>query len=493
MKLFALILALLPTLALADAPVIWSGTTVKWLPAGLHSAGLCKMDAAGVQTNYTTNGIVKMSSGVPGAAVSGTDYAPATSGSSILKGNGSGGFSSAVSGTDYAPATSGSAILKGNGSGGFSSAVAGTDYQAVLGPYTAGSVLFANGTTIAQDNSNFFWDATNLRLGIQMNSPLGAVHIKNSADAILGGSLVLEGQGSGGARRWSHYVAPGGTYSVYNDLQNVVGWSVNGAGQVALSNGALGHPDAAVIVKNQAGRTTDHSMVFQELTSQTGDFLRGTKAADETQAWFRITVAGKGIFSNLQDTAISSAGLGRWDSSGNLASAAEISGDCTTSGSNAITCTKTNGTNFGTLATASTSGSSILYGNGSGGISNVTIGSGLTFSGGTLSASGGSGSAMSVLTKTADYTILTGDFNSNKQLMVECNGSSPMTLTLPAASNSGYMAKIINVGTATCTVATAGSDTFGSTADQTWTLPAGGNPQSSNTFVSNGGSRWNGF
>lgn len=54
----------------------------------------------------------------------------ATSGTSILKGNGSGGFSNAVSGTDYAPATSGTAILKGSGSGGFSSATAGTDYLA---------------------------------------------------------------------------------------------------------------------------------------------------------------------------------------------------------------------------------------------------------------------------------------------------------------------------------------------------------------------------
>lgn len=45
-------------------------------------------------------GLVKATSGVASAAVSGTDYAPATSGSSVLKGNGSGGFSSAVSGTD---------------------------------------------------------------------------------------------------------------------------------------------------------------------------------------------------------------------------------------------------------------------------------------------------------------------------------------------------------------------------------------------------------
>lgn len=49
----------------------------------------------------STTGIVKATSGVIGAAVSGTDYAPATSGTSILKGNGSGGFSNAAAGTDY--------------------------------------------------------------------------------------------------------------------------------------------------------------------------------------------------------------------------------------------------------------------------------------------------------------------------------------------------------------------------------------------------------
>lgn len=45
----------------------------------------------------------------------------------------------------------------------------------------------------------------------------------------------------------------------------------------------------------------------------------------------------------------------------------------------------------GTDYAPATSGSSILYGNGAGGFSNVTIGSNLTFAGGTLSASGSSG------------------------------------------------------------------------------------------------------
>jgi hypothetical protein len=55
---------------------------------------------------------------------------------------------------------------------------------------------------------------------------------------------------------------------------------------------------------------------------------------------------------------------------------------------------KGNGTGFvtatsGTDYAPATSGSSILYGNGAGGFSNATIGSGLTFSSGTLSATGG--------------------------------------------------------------------------------------------------------
>ena len=82
------------------------------------------------------------------AAASGTDYAPATSGSSLLKGNGAGGFSAAASGTDYAPATSGTALLKGNGSGGFSAAAAGTDYQAAIGSGAANLVYATpNGTS----------------------------------------------------------------------------------------------------------------------------------------------------------------------------------------------------------------------------------------------------------------------------------------------------------------------------------------------------------
>jgi hypothetical protein len=55
-------------------------------------------------------------------------------------------ISAAVSGTDYAPATSGTSILKGNGSGGFSNAVAGTDYEAALGNPTVNGYVLSSTT-----------------------------------------------------------------------------------------------------------------------------------------------------------------------------------------------------------------------------------------------------------------------------------------------------------------------------------------------------------
>jgi len=67
----------------------------------------------------------------------------------ILKGNGT-AISAAVSGTDYAPATSGTSILYGNGAGGFSSVTIGTGVSFVGGTLSAtgsgGTVTAVTGT-----------------------------------------------------------------------------------------------------------------------------------------------------------------------------------------------------------------------------------------------------------------------------------------------------------------------------------------------------------
>jgi hypothetical protein len=64
-------------------------------------------------------------------------------------------------------------------------ALSSADWSTFNGKYnlpslTSGSVLFSNGTTIAQDNANFFWDDTNNRLGIGTASPAALLHVSQS-------------------------------------------------------------------------------------------------------------------------------------------------------------------------------------------------------------------------------------------------------------------------------------------------------------------------
>jgi len=78
---------------------------------------------AGTVANATTTPAITLSTTITG----------------LLKGNGT-AISAATSGTDYAPATSGTAILYGNGSGGFSSVTIGS------GVSFAGGTLSATGS-----------------------------------------------------------------------------------------------------------------------------------------------------------------------------------------------------------------------------------------------------------------------------------------------------------------------------------------------------------
>jgi hypothetical protein len=98
-------------------------------------------NVATITLRTTVTGIIKGNGSALLPAVSGTDYAPPTSGTSILKGNGAGGFSNAVAGVNYAPATSGTSILYGNGAGGFSNVTIGTNLTFTGGTLNATSSM----------------------------------------------------------------------------------------------------------------------------------------------------------------------------------------------------------------------------------------------------------------------------------------------------------------------------------------------------------------
>jgi hypothetical protein len=124
-------------------------------------------------------------------------------------------FATGTSGTDFgiSSATSTHTFNLPTASATNRGALSTTDWSTFNGKFnlpslTSGSVLFSNGTTIAQDNANLFWDDTNNRLnigGITSNtSRLGikapgalstdiALRVRNSADS--GDLMTVNGLG----------------------------------------------------------------------------------------------------------------------------------------------------------------------------------------------------------------------------------------------------------------------------------------------------------
>jgi hypothetical protein len=91
------------------------------------------------------SGLAKLTSGVVSTATSGTDYAPATSGSSILYGNGSGGFSNVTIGTGVSFA---GGTLSATGSGGTVTSVTGTAPVVSSGGATPAISMAAASSTV---------------------------------------------------------------------------------------------------------------------------------------------------------------------------------------------------------------------------------------------------------------------------------------------------------------------------------------------------------
>jgi hypothetical protein len=134
----------LATAVAADVYGLWSGTCSS--STYLRGDGSCQTPAGsgGTVTSVGVSAFTGIT--VSGSPVTGSGtIALSTTLSGILKGNGT-GFTTATSGTDYAPATSGSVPLKGNGSGGFSSAVAADIYGLWSGTCSASTFLRGDGS-----------------------------------------------------------------------------------------------------------------------------------------------------------------------------------------------------------------------------------------------------------------------------------------------------------------------------------------------------------
>jgi hypothetical protein len=114
-------------------------------------------------------------------------------------------------------------------------------------------VLFSNGSTIAQDNANFFWDDTNNRLGIGTSSPTYDLTLSKSVAA---GNVVLNIENTsttGAARLWfgnnasstgariqyfgaTHAARPN-LFSIGTDIANDMMFETSGTERVRITSG----------------------------------------------------------------------------------------------------------------------------------------------------------------------------------------------------------------------------------------------------------------
>jgi hypothetical protein len=117
------------------------------------------LDVTGTTTLATSlSGLAKLTSGVVSAATSGTDYAPATSGTSILYGNGSGGFSNVTIGTGVSFA---GGTLSATGSGGTVTSVSGTAPVVSSGGATPAISMAAATTSVNGYLTSTDWNTFN--------------------------------------------------------------------------------------------------------------------------------------------------------------------------------------------------------------------------------------------------------------------------------------------------------------------------------------------
>lgn len=240
------------------------------------------LDAAGdVTFNNLGTGLVKSTSGKLSNATAGTDYAPATSGSSILSGNGAGGFSNVTVGTGLS-FTGGTLSATGGGGSAYPFPLTGnatstlTQFNGGLTAYASSTIgdgsqaggLVTNGGATTTGIAYF---AT--RIGIGTQAPLSTTLLNAVAAGANAVIRVESGLTTGLAR-----------FQLVNDAAKIISFSVNGS---ATANTNLTNiPNSGLIQSTGSGGIVLNS------TDAAGSIIFSTGGTANANEWARITPAG---------------------------------------------------------------------------------------------------------------------------------------------------------------------------------------------------------
>jgi hypothetical protein len=259
--------------------IAYDSTAGYWKNVTASSIGLGTVSSVSVVSANGLAGTVATATTTPAITLS-------TTITGLLKGNGT-AISAATSGTDYAPATSGTSILYGNGSGGFSNVTIGTGVAFSAGTLSAtgsgGTV-----TSVAQSFTGGLISVagspitTSGTLALTVAGTSGGVPYFSSAStwatsAALAASALVVGGGAGAAPA---------TTTTGTGVVTALGVNTGTAGAFVVNGGALGTPSsgtvtnltgtASININGTVGATTANTGAFTTITATSIKFGSGT-------------------------------------------------------------------------------------------------------------------------------------------------------------------------------------------------------------------------
>jgi hypothetical protein len=233
-------------------------------------------------------------------------------------------FATGTSGTDFgiSSATSTHTFNLPTASATNRGALSTTDWSTFNGKFnlpslTSGSVLFSNGTTIAQDNANLFWDDTNNRLGIGTATPTHGLNVYTTVadtgillDSNTNPSFIIK---RGGVERLK--LTASGSIGTVNGLGNGLVFQTDSVERMRFStagNVGIGEsvPTAKLHIKAPGALSTDIALRVRNsadtadllITNGLGNVGIGTSTPNQ-----KLEVIGNAIFRSTQRIDINTA------------------------------------------------------------------------------------------------------------------------------------------------------------------------------------------
>ena len=276
-----------PTWSTAAAGTVSSVSVVS--ANGLAGTVATATTTPAITLSTTVTGLLKGNGTAISAAASGTDYAPATSGTSILYGNGAGGFNNVTIGTGVAFA---GGTLSATGSGGTVTSVAQSFTGGLIS--VAGSPITTSGT-----------------LALTVAGTSGGIPYFSSAStwatsAALAASALVVGGGAGAAPA---------TTTTGTGVVTALGVNTGTAGAFVVNGGALGTPSSGTVTNLTGTASININGTVGAATANTGAFTTVTATSIKFGSGTVLSVYEEGTWT---PTISSSAGsITTYTSSGN--------------------------------------------------------------------------------------------------------------------------------------------------------------------------------